>query len=190
MLRRTNSLRKPLRFRHIWAEFTRGAQHWHSLLTNVNTPFFHTRCRIRARCCGAGGPSRRLGLCIRCSLLCLRGVTVYSHISDTQGVNTTTLVQMCTVPWKGCERKLYMYPLRSYNHGISTWKAKPSPRDFYHANPSSSLCFFKTKGLFTCLGREEDPSTRKILEGGSSLRHMFSVHVFGLHAKGCSCPQR
>ena len=118
----------------------------------------------------------------RCSLLCLSGVT------------------MCTVTYRipsKCVQSLERAVIESYTctfHEVtamvSTWKAKPSPRDFHHANPSSSLCFFKTKGLFTCLGREEDPSTRKILEGGSSLRHMFSVHVFGLHAKGCSCPQR
>ena len=37
-------------------------------------------------------------------------------------------------------------------------------------------------GLFTW--REEDPSARKILEGGSSERHKFSL--FSLHAKGCT----
>ena len=46
------------------------------------------------------------------------------------------------------------------------------------------LLLTTTKGLFTW--REEDPSTRKILEGGSSWRHMFSG--FSLHAKGCTCP--
>ena len=35
--------------------------------------------------------------------------------------------------------------------------------------------------------REKDPSTEKILEGGSSQRYMFSV--FSLHAKGSTCPQ-
>ena len=40
------------------------------------------------------------------------------------------------------------------------------------------------QGLLTW--REENPSTRRILEGGSSLRRMFSV--FGLHPKGYTCP--
>ena len=36
------------------------------------------------------------------------------------------------------------------------------------------------------LWREKDPSTRKIIEGGSSWCLMFSL--FSLHAKGCTCP--
>ena len=36
----------------------------------------------------------------------------------------------------------------------------------------------------THMAREEDPSTRNILESGSSQRHMFSV--FGLHAESCT----
>ena len=38
--------------------------------------------------------------------------------------------------------------------------------------------------LFTCKG--VDPSTRTILEGGSSWNHIFSLS--GLHAKGFTCP--
>ena len=34
------------------------------------------------------------------------------------------------------------------------------------------------------MAKEEDPSTRNILESGSSQRHMFSV--FGLHAESCT----
>jgi len=41
-----------------------------------------------------------------------------------------------------------------------------------------------TKGQLTWKG--EDPSTSKMLEGGPSWRHVFSV--FSLHAKGCACP--
>ena len=49
------------------------------------------------------------------------------------------------------------------------------------------LClYFLSKGLFTW--REEDPSTRKILEGRSSKYRMFSV--FSLYAKGCQGCQK
>ena len=46
--------------------------------------------------------------------------------------------------------------------------------------------YFLIKGLFTW--REEDPSTRKILEGGSSKHRMFSV--FSLYTKGCQGCQK
>lgn len=136
---------KELRFRHIWAEFTRGAQHWYSLLTNVNTPFFHSRCRIRARCCGAGGPSRRLGLCIRCSLLCLRGVTVYSHISDTQGVNTTTLVQTVNVysPLKGLWTKAIHVPFTKLQPWYIHVKGQSQSSGFLSCKPEQFALLFQ-----------------------------------------------
>ena len=67
---------------------------------------------------------------------------------------------------------------------ISVFKVTPDLRGCPPVSSGKNSYARHFKGLFTW--REEDPSTRKILEGGTSLRHMFSV--FSLHAKCCTWP--
>ena len=85
----------------------------------------------------------------------------------------------------GYELSAFMVPTIFFYQKIQFHEVSLKNCLVLHAKRNVSGSSNKVSGIRQETWREDDPSFRKILEGGSSSRHMFSV--LSLHAKSCTC---